>query len=141
MNRRELKQAGALLYACEGSVLRKDHRGVNRYIYAIDFTNCRPQIIALFTKFLREILNVDPKRLRGQLFIYPDHNKNQLIKYWSKITKIPITQFQKVILLKQKNVKYKPNIRGTFKIRYSSKETFLKLQDIIEAVWRDAGVV
>ena len=141
MTRKNLTVAGAMIYACEGTKARRDRRFVNRYIYSIELTNSRPETIGLFSKFLKEILKIDWTRVRGQLFIYPDHDKNQLIEYWSKISDIPKTQFQKVISLKQKNSKYMPNPLGTFKIRYSNKVDFLKLQEIIQTVWKEANVL
>ena len=50
---------------------------------------------------------------------------------------IPINQFQQVINLTQKNSKYKPNPLGTFKIRYNNKIDFLKMQKMINSVWKD----
>ena len=141
MNKRELTIAGTLLYACEGARLRKDPRGKNTFIYAIELTNSRPEIVKLFVRFLREILNVEEHRLRGQLFIYKDHEEKSLKKFWSKTSSIPIDQFQKVILLHQKNSKYKPNPLGTFKVRYSSKESFIKLHELMQNVWTEAKVL
>lgn len=141
MTKDELRIAGAMLYACEGTKLRKDKRGENRYIYSIELTNSSPEIVSLFVRFLKDIMFIDSTRLRGQLFIYPDHNQKQLVTFWSNISGIPSSQFQKVIVLKQKNSKYKPNPNGTFKIRYSHKTDFLRLQETIKDIWRDAGVV
>ena len=84
---------------------------------------------------------MEETRLRGQLFVYPDHDKNKLIQFWSKVSDIPIKQFQKPIDLTQKNSKYKPNPLGTFKIRYNNKKDFLRLQSIITNIWKNAGVV
>ena len=141
MNRKELELAGAILYACEGTKLRKDPRHKNTYLYAIELTNSDPKIICLFVKFLLKVIKTDKERLRGQLFTYPDHNITELKKYWSEKTGIPLEQFQKVIELKNRNSKYKPNPLGTFKVRCTCKEDFLKLQGIISRVWKGAGVV
>ncbi len=135
-----LKIAGAMIYACEGTKARRDSRYENHYIYSIELTNSRPEIIKIFAKFLRKVLIVKEERLRGQLFLYPDHNKEKLVKYWSLVSGIPISQFQKVIMLKQKNSKYKPNPLGTFKIRYNHKVDFFRLQVMITEVWKNAGV-
>lgn len=137
----ELTIAGTLLYACEGTRLRRDPRGKNRFTYSIELTNSRPEIVKLFVRFLREILNVEEQRLRGQLFIYKDHEENSLKSFWSDTSGISIDQFQKVILLRQKNSRYKPNPLGTFKVRYSSKESFIKLQQLMNNVWKGAGVL
>ncbi len=140
MTNKELKIIGAMLYACEGTKARRDFRRKNGYIYSIEMTNSDPKIIQLFSIFLQKIIKADWNRTRGQVFLYPDLNEKKLVKYWSKISDIPTGQFQKSILLNAKNGKFKSNPLGTFKLRYSCKNDFLKLQLIIEKVWRDAGV-
>ena len=141
MTKKNLTIAGAMIYACEGTKIRRDNRYTNTYIYAIELTNSRPETIRIFSKFLQEIINAPWGKIRGQVFAYPDHDVGKLVRYWSQVSYIPISQMQKPILLKQKNSKYKPNPLGTFKIRYNSKENFLKLQSLIEKVWIDAKVL
>ena len=136
MTSRELRLAGALLYVCEGTKLRKDQRYKNTYIYAIEFTNSDPKIVSLFVRFMINELIIEPDRIKGQLFIYPDINRKEVMRIWSRSTGIPIAQFQKVIMLKTKNLKFKHNPLETFKVRFTSKEKFLKLQSIIENNWR-----
>lgn len=140
MNLNQLKIIGAMLYVCEGTKARIDKR-YNRLIYSIELTNSDPKIIKAFRLFLDEIIKIDKLRIRGQLFYYPDLNENNLIKFWSEISAIPPSQFNKSICLKIKDGKFKANPFGTFKIRYSCKNDFLKLQSIIEKTWRDARVV
>jgi len=125
---------------CEGTKLRKDPRYKNTFIYAIEFTNSDPKIVRLFHEFMVKELQVDPKKIKGQLFLYPDLDKVGVMNEWSRRSRIPIAQFQKIIMLKSKISKFKPNPLGTFKIRYSDKATFLALQSIINAVWKDAGI-
>ena len=141
MNLKELKLAGGLIYMCEGTKLRQDPRYKNTFIYAIEFTNSNPKLVFLFVKFMKKILNIELSKIKGQLFIYPDLDKKKVMNIWSSRTNIPIAQFQKVIMLKAKVSKFKHNPLGTFKVRYSSKEKFLKLQDIMDDIWRDARVV
>jgi hypothetical protein len=81
VTKEELRIAGTML-SCEGTKLRKDKRGENRYIYSIELTNSSPEIVSLFLKFLKYVLLVDSSRLRGKLFIYPDHSKTKLIEFW-----------------------------------------------------------
>ncbi len=140
MNRRELRIAGALLYECEGTKLRKDPRYKNTYIYAIEFTNSNPVLVSLFLRFMQEELEIGIKEIKGQLFLYPDMDVQKVIREWSRRTGIPRSQFQKIIMLKTKVSKFKPNPLGTFKVRFSGKEKFLKLSSIVEKVWQDASV-
>ena len=141
MNIRELKILGASLYVCEGTKARRDYRRENRYIHSIELTNSEPKIIKSFSLFLKKIIKADWSRVRGQLFLYPDLNEEKLKLVWSQASSVPLSQFQKSIYLKQKTGKFKPNPLGTFKIRYTCKKDFLKLQLIIKDMWRGAGVV
>lgn len=140
MNIKELKLVGAALYACEGTKARRDYRSQNRMTYSIELTNSDVKIIAFFSLFLKKILKIDWDRLRGQLFIYPDLNEDDIKLIWSKASGIPLGQFQKTIVLKQKIGKFKSNPLGTFKVRYSSKKDFLKLQEIIGELWIYANI-
>ena len=137
MNNKKLQIAGVMLYACEGTKARRDYRGENRYNYSIELTNSDPKIISTFTRFSKEVLKVDWDRVRGQLFIYPDLDEKELIEFWSKISEIPITQFQKTIILKAKIGKFKANPLGTLKFRYSCKKDFVRLQEMIDKTWAD----
>lgn len=140
MDSRTLKFIGAALYACEGTKARRDYRSENRYICSIELTNSDPKIISVFSAFLREIICADWLRVRGQLFLYPDLDEKKLKEFWSNASSIPLSQFQQSILLKAKVGKFKSNPNGTFKMRYSCKKDFLKLESIIEEMWEEAAV-
>jgi len=127
MTNRELTILGAALYACEGTKARRDYRGHDRYIYSVELTNSDPCIIKSFSLFLKKIIKADFSRVRGQIFLYPDLDELKLKSVWSKAAGIPKKQFQKSIFLKQKLGKFKSNPLGTFKLRYSCKEDFLKV--------------
>jgi len=132
---KELRIIGSVLYKCEGTQLRRDKRRENAtYYWVIEFTNSDPKLISLFLLFLRKIIKIDPKKLKGQLFGYGDMNIKRLEDNWSKISGIPMNNFNKTIILTQKNSKYKPNPNGTFKIRYHSKQAFKKLEKVIDSV-------
>ncbi|MEX0924734.1 MAG: hypothetical protein WDZ82_02205 [Candidatus Paceibacterota bacterium] len=140
MTKEELKVAGAVLYVCEGTKLRKDNRYKNTYIYNVDFTNSNPKTVILFIRFLKEILKIDHNKIRVQLFLYQDHDHNELRKHWSSMIGLPQSQFDKVISLKSKNSKYKPNPLGTCKIRCYGKDVFQRLQSVIDEVWDKTGI-
>jgi len=131
MNPRDLKCAGVFIYACEGTKLRRDLRGKNTFVYALDVTNSNPLIISTYVRFLKEILKLDPKRIKCQLFTYDRDNEKKLKNFWSQASTIPLAQFQKSILLKARGSKYKPNPLGTLKVRYSSKHDWIRLDSIV----------
>ena len=141
MTKKELQLAGAMLYVCEGTKLRKDKRGINTYFYSIELTNSDPKIIELFMKFLCEIIRPNREKIKGQLFMYSDQNGKEQMEFWSKTSGIPIYNFQKNIIFAAKTGKFKPSPHGTFKIRYTNKVDFLRLQAIIDDAWRGARAV
>ncbi|MBU1147890.1 MAG: hypothetical protein KKD11_06000 [Candidatus Omnitrophica bacterium] len=135
--KKELKMVGAALYSCEGTRLRRDKRRVNNvYHWVIEFTNADPKLIKLFLLFMRKVLLIHEQKLKGQLFIYKDLNEGKVEKFWSRVTKIPLSRFNKTIILIPRGYKGKLSDRGTFKLRYHSKETFQKLDNIMRKVFQ-----
>lgn len=128
----DLELTGVVLYKCEGTKLRKDNRYKNTYMYQLDFTNSDPVLVKLWVSFLRKILKVNEEKIKIELFTYSDHDEERLKKYWSKKLEIPLSGFQKTILMKTKGSKYMPNPLGTCKIRCSGKKDYLKLDSIIK---------
>ena len=123
--------SGLVAYLCEGTKLRKDLRYKNTYHYAIEFTNSEPNLIKLFLDFLRRFIGLNENKLKCQLSIYNEQNKNEIELFWSDLLKIPIKNFNKTYIFKPKNIKNKMILRGTCKLRYHDKESFLKLNDLI----------
>jgi len=135
LSNNKLSVIGSVLYSCEGTRLRRDKRRKNNvYHWVIEFTNSDSNLIKLFVEFLKRVIKIDKPRLKGQLFIYNDLSKKNLELKWSKVSGIPLTNFNKTIVLKAKNTKYKPNPNGTFKVRYHSKEAFHKLDSLIKKI-------
>jgi len=134
MTKKELELAGAILYKCEGTRLRRDprHPNANTFLYAVEFTNSDPVLIKLFLEFIRRIIKIEEDRLKCELFIYNDLEKEKIEAFWSSKTKIPLNRFHKTIVYEAKNSKYKPNPLGTCKIRYCDKRAYLKLNEIIK---------
>ena len=97
LTKRDLKIIGAVLYSCEGTKLRRDKRRKNEiYYWVIEFTNSNPKLIKLFTVFLRKIIKIEENKLKGQLIIYSDIQKKKLEEFWSKISGIPLFNFNKI---------------------------------------------
>jgi len=107
----QLKTTGLMLYWAEGA---KKH-------FSVDFANSNPMMIRVFTKFLRDIYQVDESRLRCMIYCYPSHDVKPLTDYWSKLVNIPKTQFIKpYIRIDGGNTRDKMKY-GLVHIRYSDK--------------------
>lgn len=120
---KELRTAGIMLYWAEGYQSEVANH--------VDFSNSRPEIILIFLKFLREVCGVNELKLRSHLYCYSNQNVDDLIRFWSKVTMVPIDQFTKPYVRKDFNPKKMNKMRyGLLYIRYNDK----KLLDLIR-VW------
>ena len=116
------------IWWCEGTKLRKDKRWKNSYVYAIEVINSDPNIIKIFKDFLRRDLKVPNSKLKGQIQIHKGDNLNKIENYWSKILKLPKSQFNKTII--RPNGKRIRKNNGTFKLRVYDKKLFLRLENM-----------
>src|SRR3990167_2844725 len=92
-----LRLAGVMLYWAEGC------KGWS----TVKFVNSDPAMIKLFLSFLRDICGIWENRLKLLIHMYPDHKENELIKFWSKTTRVPKTNFYKSFVHKGSQGTYK----------------------------------
>lgn len=117
----------AMLYLGEGS---KTNKGF------LTFGNSSPEIVGLFLNFLRCCYNIDEHKFRCTLQCRADQNIKKLEKFWSRMTRIPLSQFYKArvdprtINKPSKNLNYK----GVCRIDYFSADLFNELIKIIEVI-------
>ena len=130
MSKLNLREIGPLLYWCEGTKSIRQGKGSP---HQIEFVSSDPLLIKIFLNFLRNELNLEEKRLRGRLQIHEDNNEEKVRNYWSKITGIPPSQFQKPIVKKNTKHRFYYNRLkyGTFIVRYTSTEKYKKLIEMI----------
>jgi hypothetical protein len=99
-------------------------------------------LIKIFIKFLREVLKIEERKLRGRLQIHEDNDEEKAKIYWSNLTGIPILQFQKSIIkscMKQK-FHYNKLEHGTFILRYGSKEKYDELIQMIDKLKKNIEI-
>lgn len=121
---KELRVVGAMLYWGEGY---KSEKGK-----IVDFTNSDPEMIFIFIYFLRNIYKLDEKKFRILLYCYSDQNVQELINFWSNLTKIPKNQFIKPYIRRDfkeggRKMKY-----GMIHLRYIDKKLLLELKKLIK---------
>ncbi len=131
MNRNEFKLAGLMLYWAEGAK--------SRYI---DITNSDPLLIKFMITWLRNICRVPEERFRVSLHLHSGQNEKQIKKYWSKITNIPICQFNKSYI-KKEGSGYRKNIlyNGTIKIRVCDSNLLHRVLGWIEGVTKNKWAI
>jgi transcriptional regulator with XRE-family HTH domain len=125
------KLFGAALYWAEGNK-------VNDFT----ITNSDPLLIQFMCQWFYKIFDIKPSHLKAHLNIYTNQNDIQIKKFWSDITKIPLSQFGKSFI-KPVNKNYKKNTLyyGTIKVRVA-KGTDLRYRVFgwINTVLKDAKI-
>lgn len=116
-----LKIIGPILYWCEGTnYIRKDKTDGT-----LAFTNTNAEMLKIWLKFLFEVCNLNRSKVRIRLYIHKNQNSQHLKKYWSKILKVPVSNFENVSYTKKDSVK--SGYKGTVKIRVHN----IKLRNIM----------
>jgi predicted transcriptional regulator len=125
-NRSELdaKIACALSYWCEGAK--------NKGNYAVSFTNADPGMIQYFLSVFRRSFEIDEKKFRGLIHLHEYHNAKKQLRFWSGITGIPVSQFNKPFIKKHTGINKKENYPGCLNIRYFDSKIYKEIMIIIK---------
>jgi hypothetical protein len=119
----QLKVAGTMLYWGEGT-----KRGGT-----VALSNSNPEMIKLFIRFLRIICGIDDARVHITLHHYEDHDPSEIMKFWSDLTEIPLSQFYKPYLhIRRKGTYRTPSKYGTISVQYSDSNLLEKILDWIK---------
>ena len=81
------------LYLTEGNLKNKN---------SVRFSNSDPAIIKIFVKFLKVICGVPEEKIKISLIVYPDISAQNAKDYWSKFLNLPLGQFTKTTVLKDR---------------------------------------
>ena len=93
LSKRDLFILGIGLYLGEGEKTYENVRIVNS----------DPKIIQLAIKWFYNVCGVEKENFRPSIHLYPDNDIRTSLKFWSGITKIPISQFGKTMIDQRKN--------------------------------------
>lgn len=91
LNNRELFIAGLMLYWGEGTKCRTD---------GLSISNTDPAVMNFFIYWMKKTLSVPEEKMKVQVHLYTDMNIKNELNYWSKIIKIPLSQFTKPYIKK-----------------------------------------
>jgi len=113
ISRRDLFIAGIAIYWSEGYTYKSGD--------SVGFTNSDPKMILLMLRWFKEICRVSNGRFSLSIRINQIHKNKVKIaeKYWSQLTSIPLSQFNKTILIKSISKKVYPSSKpyyGTLRI-------------------------
>ncbi len=111
---------GLMLYWAEGD---KTEKGL------VKFSNSSPEMIQFMVSWFRKICGTPLEKIKVELHIHELHNKEVVENYWSKLTKIPLTQFQKT-QIKPTSLGHRKKIlyNGTCALRICDTILFWKIQ-------------
>ena len=120
----EFKITGTALYWGEGNKSQ-----------GLAFSNSDPELVKFMMKWFREICQVPNKKIRAYLYLHTGQDEEKMKKYWSKITKIPLNQFNKTIFKQEGSASRKysqDQYKGTIKIQIFDEDLKHKILTWIE---------
>ena len=123
------KIALAMLYLSEGS---KYQRG------SLMFGNTDPFVISLYMHLIRHCYDINENKFRCTLQCRADQNIKKLEKFWSHITKIPLSQFYKARIDPRTIGKpsKKLNYKGVCRIDYFSSKLSIEIKQIPNIIYK-----
>lgn len=110
ITRENLWHIGTMLYLAEGTKKQRQ----------IQISNSDPRVIRIAMRWLLEICKTPHKNIVASIHLYPDIEEAKAIRFWSRITHLSKSQFQKTIVdTRQKISKFKHGTLpfGTLHIR------------------------
>ncbi|MCL5011945.1 MAG: hypothetical protein M1320_00785 [Patescibacteria group bacterium] len=137
IKKRDLFLLGIALYWGEGAKVKE---GVNFNRLAI--ANADPKLIALFLRFVREILEVKEEKIRAGIQLHRNINETEAKQFWSKITKLPMDRFfitdqaSSASRFKRAN-NFLPF--GTMSVRINSRKLAYKMKGYIDGLSAQSG--
>jgi len=119
---------GIALYAGEGSKGDK----------SAEFANSDPVFIKFMMNWFIKFCNVPMHKFRGAIWIHENLNAMKARKFWSKLTEIPESQFNKTYIAENKvnsrKIRKKRHEYGVFSIRISDVKTQRKILGWISGI-------
>ncbi|HCP08647.1 MAG TPA: hypothetical protein DIT25_02525 [Candidatus Moranbacteria bacterium] len=95
---------------------------------AVQFSNSDPRLIKIMMKWFKEICNVPSNKLKIHIYIHGIYKKENCEKFWSEVTRIPVSSFGKTTY-KQTIHKVKKNLsyKGVCRIDINNVDLFRKI--------------
>ena len=125
LSEREFLVAGVALYAGEGS--KRDG--------AVKFANTDPRMIAFYCAWLRRFFEIDEARLRVRLYLHEGLDLAGSVAYWSEVTGIPPSQFQKPYrAVPDPTIRRAKHVHGCVSIDYSCSATHRSIMGLVVAL-------
>lgn len=141
IGKKQLWLIGVALYWAEGSK-QKEYRVSE----LVSFANSDPKMILIFLYWLQNFCAVENKDIAFYIYLHETADGEKVKKYWSKLTGLPLSRFQKIIWKKHKVKTIRKNIgedyHGLLKITVKkSTDLNRKIAGWVEGICKYSGVV
>lgn len=122
----------ALLYWCEGAKLYNNKGNLS-------FANSDPDLVAAFLSLFRSSFELDESKFHPCIHIHGYHNEETQLKFWSKVTNIPIGQFIRSFRKQESGKSIRNGYQGCIQVRYYDKLVLRKLLAIAREFLKKPG--
>lgn len=122
----------AIMYWCEGTKIRRSE--------ILGFTNSDPLVIASFLKLLRMGFEIDERKLRMALHVHDYHDADTQLRFWSKVTTIPLSQFHRPYRKPHTGIRTREGYQGCVSVRYLNVDFGRRLEAIAIAFLNKEGL-
>ena len=132
LSRYELLLIGAALYWAEGY-----NRQEKIPSPLISFGNSNPDMVVLFLRFLREVMQIPEERLRPVVQIHHNIKPKSAISFWAKITNIPKERFRVTHQTSRASKGKRPYNSlpyGTLKLDANGRQNFFEIKGWIDGL-------
>lgn len=133
---RDLMLVGAALYWAEGYKRPKIRGGIERTGHAVSFVNSDAEMVRIFIRFLKEVLEVSDDSIVVAMRLYPHINEDVALAHWMRVTGMPKAAFRKTTYLisgaSKRRRPFNTLPYGTAQITVARTDTFHRLMGWIE---------
>lgn len=123
----------ALMYWCEGQKSKIDN--------AFMFANSDPSVITTFLKLFRSSFQLDEQKFRVCIHLHAYHDDKKQLQFWSKMTKIPLSQFIKPCQKAHTGKQTREGYQGCAQIRYHDATVARQLQAVARVFLNKYGPI
>lgn len=134
LSKYELLLIGATLYWAEG-YKRQEKVPSPR----VSFVNSDYGMVALFMRFLREIINVPEEKFRTSIRIHPNISERKAVNFWAKVTNLPKDRFcitRQISKASKRKRPYNSLPYGTLHLCVNTRQTFFQIMGWIDGLIR-----
>lgn len=122
----------AVMYWCEGTKIRRSE--------VLSFTNSDPEVVATFLTLFRKGFMLDEQKLRLTVHLHEYHNISEQLRFWSKVTNIPLAQCHKPYLKPHTGTRIRDGYQGCVSVRYLEVDMGRRLEGIAKAFLNNQGL-